>query len=96
MVVEVAGRTMLMRGAPAEVRGRVWASLEGVFDAWTALGALPVLGMVALAGAGLALVAYRRAAERVTLVTAKRYIARIIPHPRPGRPRPRRPRPLTA
>jgi Major Facilitator Superfamily len=72
MVVEVAGRTMLLRGAPAEVRGRVFGLLEGVSMLGLALGALLVLGMVALAGAGLALVATGVLLSAVTLATAKR------------------------
>ena len=71
-VVEVAGRTMLLRGAPAEVRGRVFGLLEGVSMLGLALGALLVLGLVALAGAGVALVATGVLLSAVTLATAAR------------------------
>ena len=87
---------MLLRGAPADVRGRVFGLLEGVSMLGLALGALLVLAMVALAGAGMALVATGVLLSAVTLVTAKRVHRADRPHPRPGRPRPRRPRPLTA
>jgi predicted MFS family arabinose efflux permease len=69
-VVEVAGRTMLLRGAPAAVRGRVFGLLEGVSMLGLALGALLVLGMVSLAGAGLALVATGGLLTAVTLAAA--------------------------
>jgi predicted MFS family arabinose efflux permease len=71
-VVEVAGRTMLLRGAPPEVRGRVFGLLEGVSMLGLALGALLVLGLVALAGAGVALVATGVLLSAITLATAKR------------------------
>ena len=69
-IVEVAGRTMLLRGAPAEVRGRVFGLLEGVSMLGLALGALLVLGMVSLAGAGLALVVTGLLLSAVTVATA--------------------------
>ena len=71
-VVEVAGRTMLLRGAPAEVRGRVFGLLEGVSMLGLALGALLVLAMVALAGAGMALVTTGVLLSLITLATAAR------------------------
>jgi hypothetical protein len=71
-VVDVAGRTMLLRGAPAAVRGRVFGLLEGVSMLGLAFGSVLVLGLVTLGGADLALVGTGVLLSAITLAAAAR------------------------
>ena len=48
-IVDVSGRTLLLREAPAAVRGRVFGLLEGIATLGLALGALLVPAMVSWA-----------------------------------------------
>jgi MFS family permease len=57
MLVEVAGRTLLQRLAPAELLARVFALYESLSQFSLALGAILVPALVALGGAEAALVA---------------------------------------
>jgi hypothetical protein len=71
-VLDVSGRTMLLRGAPAGVRGRVFGLLEGVAMFGLALGSALVPVLVTLGGAGLALVATGVMLAAITLAVAAR------------------------
>jgi MFS family permease len=56
-VLDVSGRTMLLREAPESVRGRVFGMLEGVTMIGLAFGSALVPAMVAVGGSRFALVA---------------------------------------
>jgi MFS family permease len=71
-VLDVSGRTMLLRRAPAEVRGRVFGLLEGVAMLGLALGSVLVPVLVTVGGAGLALVATGVMLCAITLAVAAR------------------------
>jgi MFS family permease len=66
MVLDVSGRTMLLREAPEAVRGRVFGLLEGVATLGLALGSVLVPVMVAVGGSRFALVATASALLAIT------------------------------
>jgi MFS family permease len=65
-VLDVTGRTMLLREAPEAVRGRVFGLLEGVATLGLALGSVLVPVMVGVGGSRFALVATASALLAIT------------------------------
>ena len=82
-VLDVSGRTMLLREAPEAVRGRVFGLLEGVATLGLALGSVLVPVMVAVGGSGFALVATASGLLAITFVVlaALRRIDHAAPAP---------------
>jgi hypothetical protein len=83
-VLDVSGRTMLLRAAPAQARGRVFGLLEGVAMLGLALGSVLVPVLVTLGGAGLALVVTGVVLSAITLLVAARVHGAERPPRRPA------------
>ena len=85
-MLDVSGQTMLLREAPAAVRGRVFGILEGVGTLGLALGSVLVPAMVAVGGPRFALLATASGLLAVTLVVlaAVRRMDHAEPEPSPA------------
>ncbi len=71
-VLDVSGRTMLLRAAPAAIRGRVFGLLEGAAMIGLALGSLLVPLLVAFGGVGTGLVIIGALLSAVAFLAAAR------------------------
>jgi MFS family permease len=71
-VLDVSGRTILLRAAPDVSRGTVFGMLEGVSMLGLAMGSILVPALVALDGAGTALIATGVLLSGIALAQAAR------------------------
>jgi MFS family permease len=80
-VLDVCGRTVILRAAPERVRGRVFGLLEGVSMIGVALGSLLVPALVALGGPEAALAGTSIVLSAVALVAMMHlhYAERVPP-----------------